>query len=313
MSSKKHYERRDVESLGQHYMAHLAAMTAESLHDKCDIAAELAYRDADLAALRTELEQVKASRDEAVQRAVKWRDSGSRIAVEAENLKGELADTQAQLAQALADGEAGPWQPIETAPKDGRPILVFDPSRDRSYYIPQDMYGIIDMSDPRIQWYDDGRWAIGYWRPRGGWGNRNQVVATPTHWMPLPAEPSAVSAVEGDREIVAAAKAWADACDKRDGVSQELRAMQIDLSSTDSPWCQMVEREADAEVEVFKLEKALYAAARPAKPEQEALPVCESCRVQTMPRPGKCVYCLAAETYRDHAKPEHAQQGGEGE
>jgi hypothetical protein len=44
----KHYKQRDIELLdesGGHYIRHLSAMTKENLHNKSDIAAELAYRD----------------------------------------------------------------------------------------------------------------------------------------------------------------------------------------------------------------------------------------------------------------------------
>lgn len=41
------YKDRDImdEKLSGHYVTHLFAMTKEGLHDKTDIAAELAYRD----------------------------------------------------------------------------------------------------------------------------------------------------------------------------------------------------------------------------------------------------------------------------
>lgn len=44
----KQYAERDIEALdeaGGHYSRHVQAMTAESLHSKSDIAAELAWRD----------------------------------------------------------------------------------------------------------------------------------------------------------------------------------------------------------------------------------------------------------------------------
>jgi hypothetical protein len=43
------YAKRDIEQLGEHYIRHVEAMTAEGLHEKSDIAAELAFRDAELA------------------------------------------------------------------------------------------------------------------------------------------------------------------------------------------------------------------------------------------------------------------------
>ena len=58
------------------------------------------------------------------------------------------------------------WGPIDTAPQDGRFVLLFDP-------------------DPNIQefWiaqYDDGRWWI---------QDREYTAYAPTHWMPLPEPP----------------------------------------------------------------------------------------------------------------------------
>lgn len=64
------------------------------------------------------------------------------------------------------------WQPIETAPKDGTEILLFDP----------------DNSDDH-----NGGVAQGYFSMKDG--GRNEWVSMvfktckPTHWMPLPSPP----------------------------------------------------------------------------------------------------------------------------
>ena len=42
---EKLYAERDLELIGKHYARHVLAMTAEDLHSKADIAAELAWRD----------------------------------------------------------------------------------------------------------------------------------------------------------------------------------------------------------------------------------------------------------------------------
>jgi hypothetical protein len=55
----KHYEHRDIIAQGKGYTDHVQAMTAEGLHDKGDIAAELAHRDERIAALEAELAKVK--------------------------------------------------------------------------------------------------------------------------------------------------------------------------------------------------------------------------------------------------------------
>jgi hypothetical protein len=82
---------------------------------------------------------------------------------------------------ALAEREA--WQPIASAPKDGTPILIFDPTKP-------------SVSNSGGKAHDDPRFAIGYyrtWYPDGAewvWGNRNDSYCSPTHWMRLPAPPT---------------------------------------------------------------------------------------------------------------------------
>ena len=91
------------------------------------------------------------------------------------------------------------WQPIETAPKDGRAILIYEPSGHYGRLSNEDWdfneHGIGTQIARR---FDDYRFAIGYWRINrrpdsneeyGGWGNRNCADVNPTHWMPLPDPP----------------------------------------------------------------------------------------------------------------------------
>ena len=78
------------------------------------------------------------------------------------------------------------WQPIETAPRDGTPILIWQPDGKRN------MLTVNEQGD-RVE-YDDNRYAIGYWRvwqkvSKWMWGNRNCSHVSPTHWMPLPKPP----------------------------------------------------------------------------------------------------------------------------
>jgi len=49
------YAKRDHLALGEHYLRHVSAMTGEGLHAKSDIAAELAWRDAEIERLRSAL------------------------------------------------------------------------------------------------------------------------------------------------------------------------------------------------------------------------------------------------------------------
>ena len=57
------------------------------------------------------------------------------------------------------------WQPIETAPKDGREVLVFG----------NNSYAVASFDGEEWRDYGDIGWA-------GMYGDDNQ----PTHWMPLP-------------------------------------------------------------------------------------------------------------------------------
>jgi hypothetical protein len=78
--------------------------------------------------------------------------------------------------------EAIGWQDIASAPKDGTPILIWQPSSQKHVW---------------ADGVDDQRYAIGYWRtwePGGGWGNRNDSTVVPTHWQPLPAPPPTMKA-----------------------------------------------------------------------------------------------------------------------
>ncbi|WP_339118899.1 hypothetical protein [Halomonas sp. BMC6] len=55
------YSQRDIMALdrqGNYYSRHLSAMTGEQLHDKSDIAAELAWRDAKIDQLRAHLADI---------------------------------------------------------------------------------------------------------------------------------------------------------------------------------------------------------------------------------------------------------------
>lgn len=74
----------------------------------------------------------------------------------------------------LPKGEATPqrWQPIETAPKDGSWILLYE------------CEGVYDTPD-FTHWIASWRWT----EDSCGWLDQNEdlVMSNPSHWMPLPA------------------------------------------------------------------------------------------------------------------------------
>jgi hypothetical protein len=56
----KVYADRDHRALGEHYYRHISAMTGEELHAKTAIAAELAWRDAQIEAVTRERDEARA-------------------------------------------------------------------------------------------------------------------------------------------------------------------------------------------------------------------------------------------------------------
>ena len=74
----------------------------------------------------------------------------------------------------------GKWQPIETAPKDATPILVYIPSQKDRKPVQEVWWALL---------YDGGP---GYWSTPLGPSGRGYTILpeAPTHWMPLPPPPA---------------------------------------------------------------------------------------------------------------------------
>jgi len=162
-------------------------------------------------ALRASLAAAEKERDEADASANKWMaqalaELGARGRVETS--LSVSAETAAQLLEraekAEAERDAARWQPIETAPRD-RLILAWcdheaDPySRDdinlTTYAAHAEELSHAPTGHHIVEW--GGGWAESY-EDGGGempdwWfvaGSEFEVVANPTHWMPLPAAPA---------------------------------------------------------------------------------------------------------------------------
>ena len=138
------------------------------------------------------LAEIKAHMDQLLSDASVHEAEGRDADAQTNYHAADAIDRLLQEVEALkADRE---WQPIETAPKDGTAILIYQPNGKREHHMPREALRDGEFSytimDKRLQWYDDGRFAIGYWRPWGGWGNRNSAFVECTHWQPLPEPPA---------------------------------------------------------------------------------------------------------------------------
>lgn len=65
-------------------------------------------------------------------------------------------------------------RPIETAPKDGTAILVYD----------------LDIGWTEAQWSVGNRWGEECWHPTRSWEADGSSTLYPTHWLPLPVTPT---------------------------------------------------------------------------------------------------------------------------
>ena len=93
----------------------------------------------------------------------------------------DAADMATASAQGFRDGVASVsagWQSIETAPKDGSYLLLWEQYSDA----------------PFVGYWSDGSWSVSHEHvdAEGGWDGANVVDALSmpiTHWMPLPPAP----------------------------------------------------------------------------------------------------------------------------
>lgn len=86
------------------------------------------------------------------------------------------------------------WQPIETAPKDGRKLLL---TYTNGYGLPRIVVGGWVTDEEAAETDEDGAGLEAGWYERiDNWGDYYQVSINqgePTHWMPLPAAPGATA------------------------------------------------------------------------------------------------------------------------
>lgn len=110
----------DLKMLGEAFTDHLMAMTSEKLHEKCDIAAELAWRDNQIAELLT-MNNRQASTIHELMQSVKQHEEAQSAATPIARIlhwdgpphfsapaKGPCARTYAELPR--QDGKNGHWR-----------------------------------------------------------------------------------------------------------------------------------------------------------------------------------------------------------
>jgi hypothetical protein len=87
------YKRRDTEDLGQLYVDHVYAMTAQKLYEKNAIAAELAWRDAQINELTSELRRWMDKHDVWMQRYAELLAANERERQELRDILGKPIDS----------------------------------------------------------------------------------------------------------------------------------------------------------------------------------------------------------------------------
>lgn len=111
MSTEQNYADRNHEAQGLHYLTHVSAMTAEGLHRKSAIAAELAHRDIEIARLKAEnatlqsrLIQVTEQHQLWFARSQELEEDRKRLAIENQGLRAARIAYASEFAPD-ADGE----------------------------------------------------------------------------------------------------------------------------------------------------------------------------------------------------------------
>jgi hypothetical protein len=95
----------------------------------------------------------------------------------------ELSDyQQAQVGGKIVSTVDDTWQPIETAPKDGTEILIYDTQAKEIWKV---FWGWSNNKDFTTQEYYR-TWELSHPRSK----QTEEYWGTPTHWMPLPNNPT---------------------------------------------------------------------------------------------------------------------------
>ena len=111
----------------------------------------------------------------------------------------------AALAAKPVPDEVSPWQPIETAPKDGAPVLLgYEVDEEYGGFVAQGRWHEEDHDGPDNMGHDAGFMddQFDFFKCGRSFGNPNYMTngVQPTHWMPLPPPPTdAAIAAQGGK------------------------------------------------------------------------------------------------------------------
>ena len=104
----QHYPNHDAEALGQDYINHISAMTAEGLRAKSSIAVQLAWRDVEIRRLEAEVAMTTILHGRLTQDAIKAQNK----CIELEAANAELLETLYRLAYIRTNMEFPPVRSI---------------------------------------------------------------------------------------------------------------------------------------------------------------------------------------------------------
>lgn len=121
------YANRDHRALGDFYVRHVSALTAENLHSKSAIAGELAFRDAEIARLRADFAALQhaivgdtgASAIETAHRLRAGMATASRQLGEWAEAMGKTVNERDELRAALEQDAPSGWQLVPMIPTPG--------------------------------------------------------------------------------------------------------------------------------------------------------------------------------------------------
>ena len=125
---------------------------------------------------------IKEQRDELLRRVEALRSAVTALHCDRDAAIREIDSLKAELAATQQAVQREPWQPIESAPKDGTWVLLCGGITD------EDDCGGVTVHRPVVAFYGESFYEDGWWFSYWDSDWRTDYNG-PTHWMRLPAPP----------------------------------------------------------------------------------------------------------------------------